>query len=246
MPGASHGYAVNGYGPLASHLQPTSPRTPLRPDSPYPNDNLPVSAVRPAQPAAVPPRSAQRTEMPDRMIRPEPWIGNRQPSLRRGVERTFRFHDPAVQTRGRTVMPDPIIRVHAQSPSRSRSRTERTVRFNTPVVRCPRAIHPSWQTREPPPEPCRPPRLLAAAHNVAQGYTVFTHCLCGSSTFPACTIPQCVTPWQFSAIPSRAGPVAEISSRRGDCCVVRASQVGDTKFLLRVMSVLKASIKVGV
>ena len=122
-------------GHLPAHLQPTSWRTPQRPDSPYPNDTLPRSAVRPAQPAAVPPRSAQCTEMPDRMIRPEPWIGNRQPSPSREAERTFRFHDPAVQARGRTTMPDPMIRVHAQSPSRSRSRAERTVRFNTPVVR---------------------------------------------------------------------------------------------------------------
>ena len=157
-------------GHLPAHLQPTSSRTPQRPDSPYPNDTIPRSAVRPAQPATVPPRSAQRTEMPDRMIRPEPWIGNRQPSPRREAERAFRFQDPAVQTRGRTAMPDPMIRVHAQSPSRSRSRAERTVRLNTPVVQSPRIIHPSRQPRGPPPEPCRSARPLVAASNVVQGF----------------------------------------------------------------------------
>ena len=149
-------------GHLPAHLQPTSSRTPQRPDSPYPKDTLPRSAV--------PPRSAQRTEMPDRMIRPEAWIGNRQPSPRCEAERTFRFQDPAVQTRGRTAMPDLMIRVHAQSPSRSRSRAERNVRFNTPVLWSPRVIHPFRQPRGPPPEPCRSARPLAAAPNVVQGF----------------------------------------------------------------------------
>ena len=95
---------------------------------------------------------------------------NRQPSPRRKAEHTFRFHDLAVQTRRRTAMPDPVIRVHAQSPSRSRSRAERTVCFNTPVVRSPRVIHPSRQPRGPPPQPSRPARPLAAAPNVVQGF----------------------------------------------------------------------------
>ena len=127
-------------GNLPAHLQPTSSRTPQRPDSPYPSGATPKSAVRAAhQQRSIQQRSTSRSGMLDPMIRAEAWIDNGQPARRTRLERTVHFNSPVVQSFG------------ASHPSRQpRGPTAELSRSARPVAAAPQIVKASSRgTRAP-------------------------------------------------------------------------------------------------